>query len=109
MIIQNQLSRSKIQRIRNSSFKCNANIYSTYAITMKYRNEHCIPKRIEDCVVVEENFIYPMQDLNNHQLKKIFLLKQNLKFEMMPIKDEHPDAKFFEKIKCGNDTHISQF
>ena len=109
MIIQNQLSRSKIQRIRNSSLKCNANIYSTYAIAMKYRNEHCTPKRIEDCVVGEDNFICPMQDLNDHQLKKIFLLKQNLKFEMMAIKEEHPDAKFFEKIKCGNDTHISQF
>ena len=60
MIIQNQLSRSKIQRIRNISFKCNANIYSTYAIAMKYRIEHCTPKRIEDCVVGEDNFICPM-------------------------------------------------
>ena len=27
----------------------------------------------------------------------MFLLKQNLKFEMMAIKEEHPNAKFFEK------------
>ena len=37
---------------------------------MKYRNEHCTPKRIEDCVVGEDNLICPMQDLNDHQLKK---------------------------------------
>jgi len=98
MIIQNQLSKSKIQRIRNASLICNANIYNTYASAMKYRNEHCTRKRIEDCVVGEDNLICTMQDLNDHQLKKIFLLKQNLKFEMMAIKEEHPDAKIFEEI-----------
>ena len=98
MIIQNLLFRSKFQRIRNASLKCNANIYNTYASAMKYRNEHCTRKRIEDCVVGEDNLICTMQDLNDHQLKKIFLLKQNLKFEMMAIKEEHPDAKIFEEI-----------
>ena len=42
-----------------------------------------------------------MDDINLHQLKKLFLLKPNLITDMEKIKQQHPDAKFLEEIKYG--------
>ena len=90
--------------MRNTSLKCNANMYQSYQSAIQYRDVHCTPKPIVDCMINDNDFICPMEDLNNHQLKKIFWLKPSLKNDMAEIQEAHPDAKFFEEIKYGGDS-----
>ena len=53
-------------------------------------------------MINENDLRCPMDDINQHQLKKLFLLKPNLTTDMEKIKQEHPEAEFFEEIKWGN-------
>ena len=52
-------------------------------------------------MINENDIICPMEDINQHQLKKLFVLKPILITNMEKIKEEHPEAEFFEEIKWG--------
>ena len=52
-------------------------------------------------MINENDLICPMDDINLHQLKKLFLLKPNLITKMEKIKEQHPEAEFLEEIKYG--------
>ena len=69
---------------------------------MEYRDQHCLPKPIEECIISEKEIVCPMQDAADHQLGKLFsVVEPNLKNKMLKIKSEHPEAYFEGSIKWG--------
>ena len=100
-IIQNKLTKRAYQRERNKNIRCNANNLLPWKTVMKYRDDSCLPKKPDECFVSDQEYIFDLQDVNNHQLKKLFQLHPELLTKMENLKKLHPTAKFRLTFKYG--------
>lgn len=100
-ILQNKLTKRAYQRERNKNIRCNANNLLPWKTVMKYRDESCLPKKPDEAFVSDQEYIFDLQDVNNHQLKKLFELQPELKTKMENLKMLHPTARFRLTFKYG--------
>ena len=101
LIIKNKMTKQAYQHHRNIGIKCNGNILLSYGSVMKYRDDFCMPKPIDDCVISDKEIRIPIQDLNDHQLKKLFELRPDLKIQMEEMKKLDPTVEFVLVFKYG--------
>ena len=101
LIIKNRMTQKTYQYHRNLGIKRNANILLSYKSVMDYRDNFCMPKPIDECVISEKEVRIPIQDLTHHQLKKLFELRPDLKIQMEEMKRLDPTVEFVLVYKYG--------
>ena len=69
---------------------------------MKFRDEFCLPKNI-NMSDPEHEIIVCMDDLLDHQVKKVFEIYPTLKNDMQILEEQYPGVKFRLIFKYGAD------
>ena len=91
-IIQNKITKEEYGNTIRIAKQHNANMYPPYQKAMDYRDEYCMPPL--QIRADGKEIICSMQDLLNHDIKKLLKVKPHLKSRIETIRNLTPGAAF---------------